>query len=200
MCSILLVIQGQTFDFDAHKKLRVNLIIVSTNLCLVWVIGAPVIQVMAKTSYKKTKDLEVIHEPVHLASLEHGEHGLAHVESVSPVVILDGSVVLLHTESPSTYNLNELRITEFVKETGWSNLVWDGEFIDEIKVEEHSNDNLESFAVLVEGVIELVAVEVDLPGIGYSFSCQPLSVVICGCRVVRQTIQCHSLVIQKHNH
>ena len=73
---------------------------------------------MAKTSYKKTKDLEVIHEPVHLASLEHGEHGLAHVESMSPVVILDGSVVLLHTESPSTYNLNELRITEFVKETG----------------------------------------------------------------------------------
>ena len=60
---------------------------------------------MAETSYKKTKDLKVIHEPVHLASLEHGEHGLAHVESVSPVVILDRSVVLLHAESPSTYNL-----------------------------------------------------------------------------------------------
>ena len=39
-----------------------------------------------------------------------------------------------------------------------SYLVRNGELVNEIKIQEHSDDNFESFAVLVQGVIELVAV------------------------------------------
>ena len=37
--------------------------------------------------------LQVIHEKVHLARFEDGEHGLTYVEGVPPVVILDRPVV-----------------------------------------------------------------------------------------------------------
>ena len=49
--------------------------------------------------------LQVVHEPVHLSSLEHGEHGLADVERVPPVVVADGSVVLLDTQNPTAQDL-----------------------------------------------------------------------------------------------
>ena len=188
------------WSFQEERKFRacllkkVHLVLGSTNLCLVWVIGASVIQIMTKTSYKKTKDLEVLHEPVHLASLEHGEHCLTHVERVPPVVILDRSVVLLHTQSPSTYNLIKSRMMKSqTKKTTGSNLVRDWKFINEIKVQEHSYNDLESFAVLVEGVIELVAVEVEVPGQGDGLPRQPRRVVVRGGGVVGQAVQGNSL-------
>ncbi len=64
------------------------------------VIGSSVIQIVTKTSHQEAKDLEIHHEPVHLASLEHGEHGLADVERVPPIVIAHGAVVLLDAEDP----------------------------------------------------------------------------------------------------
>ena len=118
---------------------------------------------------------------------------------MSPVMIFDGPVVLLHAKGPSTYNLiKSIMMNSQTKNTMWTNLVWNWEFIDEIKVQEHSYNNLESFAFLIESVIELVAVEVELPGNGNSFSCQPLCVVVSGCGVVGQTVKCHSLIIQMH--
>ena len=46
--------------------------------------------------------LQIVHEPVHLSGLEHGEHGLADVERVPPVVVLHRPVVLLHAQDPPT--------------------------------------------------------------------------------------------------
>ena len=37
--------------------------------------------------------------------IEHGEHGLTHVEGVPPVVVRHRSVVFLHTARPSAHNL-----------------------------------------------------------------------------------------------
>ena len=51
--------------------------------------------------------LQVVHEPVHLSSLEHGEHGLADVERVPPVVVLHWPVVLLHAQYPPAQILQE---------------------------------------------------------------------------------------------
>jgi len=48
---------------------------------------------------------QVGHEAFHLAGLQHGEHGLSHVEGVPPVVVLDWPVVLLDTENPATQDL-----------------------------------------------------------------------------------------------
>ena len=36
-------------------------------------------------------------------------------------------------------------------------LVWDREFVNEIKIDEHPNDNFESFALLVQSIVELIA-------------------------------------------
>ena len=72
-------------------------------------------------------------------------------------------------------------------------LVWDRELIDEIKVEEHAQDNLQRLAVLVEGVIELVAVEVEVPGQGDGLPRQPRRVVVRGGGVVGQAVQGNSL-------
>ena len=77
------------------------------DLCLVGIVCSPVVQIMTETSYQQAEDLQVIGEPVHLAGLEHREHGLADVESVAPVVIFDWSIVLLDTESPPADNLAE---------------------------------------------------------------------------------------------
>ena len=49
--------------------------------------------------------LEIVHEAIHLAGLEDGEHGLAHIESVSPVVVLHRTVVFLHAQDPLAQNL-----------------------------------------------------------------------------------------------
>ena len=38
-----------------------------------------------------------------------------------------------------------------------SHLVWDREFINEIKINKHPNDNFESFTLLVQSIIELIA-------------------------------------------
>ena len=51
--------------------------------------------------------LQVVHEPVHLSSLEHGEHGLTDVERVPPVVVLHRPVVLLHAQDPPAQILKE---------------------------------------------------------------------------------------------
>ena len=50
--------------------------------------------------------LQVVHEAVHLSGLEHGEHGLADVERVPPVVVLDRPVVLLHAQDPPAQRLS----------------------------------------------------------------------------------------------
>ena len=63
---------------------------------------------MAETSNQQTEDLQVVSEPVHLACLEHREHGLADVESVAPVVIFDWTIVLLHTERPPAGDLQTM--------------------------------------------------------------------------------------------
>ena len=76
-----------------------------TDLCLVGVIGAPVVQVMTETGNQQTEHLQVVSEPVHLAGLQHREHGLADIESVPPVVVFHWTIVLLDTESPAANNL-----------------------------------------------------------------------------------------------
>merc|ERR1740128_1427277 len=102
------------------------------------------VQVMAEAGHKEPIHLEVVHEPVHLPGLEHREHRLADVQGVSPVVVLDRPVILLHTQGPSA-----------------DNLVWDREFVNEIKIDKHPNDNFESFTLLVQSIIELIAVKVE---------------------------------------
>ena len=37
--------------------------------------------------------------------IEHCKHGLCYIEGVSPVMICDGSVILLHATRPPTYHL-----------------------------------------------------------------------------------------------
>lgn len=59
------------------------------------VVGAPVVQVVAQTGDQQPQDLQVGHEALHLARLEHREHSLCDVEGVSPVVVLHRSVILL---------------------------------------------------------------------------------------------------------
>ena len=49
--------------------------------------------------------LEVVHEPIHFSRPQHGEHGLTNVERVPPVVVADGSVVLLDTQNPTAQDL-----------------------------------------------------------------------------------------------
>ena len=82
-----------------------------TDLGLVRVVGAPVVQVVTETGNQQTEHLQVVSEPVHLAGLEHGEHGLADVEGVAPVVVLDRAVVLLDTESPSADHLAQSTVS-----------------------------------------------------------------------------------------
>ena len=77
----------------------------ASHLCLVGVICSPVVEIMTETSNQQTEDLQVISEPIHLACLEHREHGLANIESVAPVVIFHWSVVLLDTQSPPADHL-----------------------------------------------------------------------------------------------
>ena len=67
------------------------------------------VQIVTEAGHKEAKHLEVVHEPVHLPGLEHGEHGLADVQSVSPVVILDGPVILLDAQGPSADDLDKKR-------------------------------------------------------------------------------------------
>ena len=131
---------------------------------------------MAQTSNKKTKHLHVLHEPLHLPGLEDGEHGLAHVQGVAPVVVLDWAVVLLHAERPPAHHV-----------------VGDGELVHQVKVHEHPEDNLESGAVPEDGVIELVAVEVELLGGGDVLPGQPHGVVVAGRGVVGQAVKGHAL-------
>ena len=115
---------------------------------------------MTETSYQQAEDLQVISEPVHLACLEHREHGLANIESVAPVVIFHWSIVLLDTESPPADNLEQSKVRQ--DRTGqWSPglptyFVRNMEFIDQVEVKEHSQDTLESLAVIVLGVIEFI--------------------------------------------
>ena len=78
-----------------------------THLCLVGVVRAPVVQIMAETGHQQTEHLQVVSEPVHLARLQHSEHRLADIESVPPVVVFHWTIVLLHTQSPPTDNLVE---------------------------------------------------------------------------------------------
>ena len=42
-------------------------------------------------------NLQVVHETIHFACSKHSEHGLTNVERVPPIVIADGSVILLDT-------------------------------------------------------------------------------------------------------
>ena len=72
-------------------------------------------------------------------------------------------------------------------------LVWYRELIDEIKVEEHAQDYLQRLAVLVQGVIELVAVEVEVPSQGDGLPREPGRVVVRGGGVVGQAVQGNSL-------
>ncbi|EZA62799.1 hypothetical protein X777_07616 [Ooceraea biroi] len=46
------------------------------------------VQVVAETGYQKTEDLQIGHEPFHLASFQHREHRLRHVQRVPPIVML----------------------------------------------------------------------------------------------------------------
>ena len=118
------------------------------------------VQIVTEAGHKEAKHLEVVHEPVHLPGLEHREHGLADVQSVSPVVILDGPVILLDAQGPSTDDLDKKKICQLMLSRGSklvSHLVWDREFINEIKINKHPNDNFESFTLLVQSIIELIA-------------------------------------------
>ena len=65
------------------------------------------VQVVTETGHQQTEHLQVVSEPVHLPCLEHGEHGLAYIQGMAPVVVLDRSVVLLHTEGPATHDLKQ---------------------------------------------------------------------------------------------
>ncbi len=56
------------------------------------------VKVMAEAGHNQGKDLKVSQQLVHLAREVHGYHCLCHVEAVTPVVILDWSVVLAYTE------------------------------------------------------------------------------------------------------
>lgn len=69
------------------------------------VVRSSMVQVVAETGDEQTKDFEVVHKPLHFAGLHHGEHCLGHVESVAPVVILHGPIVLLDTQDPSAEDL-----------------------------------------------------------------------------------------------
>ena len=74
-----------------------------------------------------------------------------------------------------------------------SYLVRNGELVNEIKVQEHSDDNFESFAVLVQGVIELVAVQVEVMGYGDCLLGQPVGVIVSCCGMVGEAVQSNSL-------
>ena len=68
---------------------------------------------MTETRHQQTEHLQVVSEPVHLARLQHGEHGLADVEGVPPVVVLDWAIVLLDTESPPADNLPQSEVIQY---------------------------------------------------------------------------------------
>lgn len=70
------------------------------------IVRPSVVQVVAKTRHQQPQNLEVAHEPLHFPRFEHREHGLGHVESVSPVVVFDRTVVLPHAQNPATKHLH----------------------------------------------------------------------------------------------
>ena len=111
---------------------------------------------MTETGNQQTEHLQVVSEPVHLAGLQHREHRLADIESVPPVVIFHWTIVLLDTESPAANNLAGRGYRRYTSSWGGTYFVRNMEFIDQVEVEEHSQDNLESLAVMVLGVIEFI--------------------------------------------
>ena len=98
---------------------------------------------------------------------------------MSPVVVFYRTIVLLDTQRPSAYDI-----------------VGNGELVHQVKIHEHSEDNLESCAVTELSIIELVTVEIELLCGWDPLSCQPYSIVITGGGVVRQTVQCHALELK----
>lgn len=63
------------------------------------------IKIVAQTGYEEAKNLQVGHKTFHLASFEHSEHCLGYIQSVSPVVVLDRSVVFFNAKNPAAENL-----------------------------------------------------------------------------------------------
>ena len=75
---------------------------------------------MTETSHKEPEHLKVVHEPVHLARLEHRKHGLANVERVPPVMVLDRPIILFDAQSPSADNLNKEKNIKSFQESRYS--------------------------------------------------------------------------------
>lgn len=109
--------------------------------------------------------LNIIHKSIHLAGFEHREHGLTHVESMAPIVVLDGTIVLLHAQNPLAQHLKKTEkahlqdrwsMTE-AKTTPILNLIRYLELVDQSKLHEHTNCDLESLLVLQGRVIKGVA-------------------------------------------
>lgn len=71
------------------------------------IVGASMVQVVTKASHKKTKDLQIVHKPVHFPRSQNSEHGLTNVERVPPIVIAHGSVVLFDAQNPAAQNLKD---------------------------------------------------------------------------------------------
>lgn len=71
------------------------------------VVRSSMIQIVAKTSDQKTQHFQIAHEPLHFPRLEHGEHRLSHIQSVSPIVVLYWTIILLNTKNPSAQHLHK---------------------------------------------------------------------------------------------
>lgn len=71
------------------------------------IVGAPVVQIVTQTRHQQAQNLQIRHEALHLARLHHGEHRLGHVQSVAPVVVLNGTVVFPHAQDPPAENLRK---------------------------------------------------------------------------------------------
>jgi len=60
--------------------------------------------VVLKCLFSRTY-IPIIQKLFHSSSLENRKHGLGHIKGVTPVVILDWSVILFYTEDPPAKNL-----------------------------------------------------------------------------------------------
>ena len=63
------------------------------------------VQIVAQAADQQRQPLNVVEVPAQPAHGQHGERGLAHVEGVAPVVVLDRAVVTLDRRQPLAEHL-----------------------------------------------------------------------------------------------
>lgn len=118
---------------------------INHSLYLEGVIGAAMIEVMTQTANHQSKALNLAKHLPPLRRCEYGEHHLSDVECMTPVVISNVSIILLHAQQPPA-----------------EHLVVDVKALDQIQIEEHSEAGFEGAVVVQVKIVEGEVVQLEV--------------------------------------